>query len=124
MATDVQEGSLTIEQQLVENARLSRVNEWETVKGYINTATGLTDLKNGIEVTDDQSDDRFLIFQSGTTLYRLDYGTGYGDGTPAALTLPSGVTISAGTKCRFFYYQAVVVWVCRQNDHAEQLGIN
>ena len=100
--------------QLLTNVKMSKDGEWETIKGYLNSKTGITDLRAGIEVTDDDSGDRFILFQDGygaNCLKRLNYDSGDGDGyeneTPTTIALPSGITVS-DTTLRFFYFRGVV----------------
>ena len=98
----------------VVNLRQEKVGEWECVKGYIDGKTGFTGLKNGIEVTEDRTSERFLLLQDGTDLKRIDYDisasplTGYESETATTISLPSGVTIGASAKLRFFYFRGVV----------------
>ena len=74
--------------------------------------TGLSGVKSGIEITDDLSGDRFILYHSGTALNRIDFddgdGNGYENETPAGVNLPSGVTISADDNLRYFFYNGVV----------------
>lgn len=93
--------------QTVKNLRQNKLGQWQAVSPYANLKTGLTSVKAAIEVTEDRTDERFILFQSGTSLYRLDYSSGYA-GTPTALSLPSGVTIGASATLRFFYHAGVV----------------
>ncbi len=123
MFTDVAENVLRFSQhQEVINLKQNKLNEWETVKGFINAnvPSGLTSIKNGVEVSDDLSGDRFFLFQDGVLLYRIDYDssnsplTGYENETHSAVTIPAGVLfsiadIAAGTaKFRFFYFRGVI----------------
>ncbi|MCB0302848.1 MAG: hypothetical protein KDI38_03625 [Calditrichaeota bacterium] len=93
--------------QTVKNLRQNKLGQWQAVSPYANLKTGLSSVKAAIEVTEDRTDERFILFQSGTSLYRLDYSAGYA-GTPTLLTLPSGVTIGASATLRFFYHAGVV----------------
>jgi len=113
MITDVSANSLgKIQHQEVKNLRLVKENEWESVRGLVNVITGFTNLKAGIEVTDDLSGDRFIIVQDVTSLKRITFhqgdGNGYENETPVVLTLPSGITIGASTVCRFFVHNGIV----------------
>ena len=115
MFSDVVETDLgTRQHKEVVNIRQEKVGEWECVKGYINGKTGFTGLKNGIEVTEDRTGERFLLLQDGTDLKRIDYDisasplTGYENESVTTISLPSGVTISASAKLRFFYFRGVV----------------
>jgi hypothetical protein len=98
----------------VANFKEIKENEWEIVKGLINSTTGLTNIKAAKEVTDDLSGDRFIILQDGTGLKKIDYDatnsplTGYENETPDPLSLPSGVTIGADDTCRFFVNNGIV----------------
>lgn len=98
----------------VTNLYIDKENEWQTVKGYLNSKTGLSDVRVAIEVTDDRSGDRFILFQQGygsSSLKRLDYDDGDGDGyeneTASTVTLPSGATIPDVT-LKFFLFRGVV----------------
>ena len=102
------------EHQLVQNVRIKKHGQWESVKGFVNSKTGLSDIRAAIPVTDDISGDRFILYQNGSganCLKRLDYDDGDGDGyqneLQQTLTLPAGVTIGDVT-LRFFYYRGVV----------------
>ena len=97
------------EHQEVENLRLLKEGQWQPPDGYLELKTGLSSVKAAIEVTEDRTDERFLLYQAGTSIYRLDYSgvSDYG-GTPTALTLPTGVTIGASAVLRFFYHNGVV----------------
>jgi len=99
----------------VKNLRQNKIGEWECVKGYLNHFAfppNGNNIKAATEITDDLSGDRFILFQDGTNLKRLDYdagdGNGYENETPSTLTLPSGVTIGAAAVLRFFYFRGVV----------------
>lgn len=113
--SDIAENKLGRHQhQTVRNFRKIKDGEWQSVEGYKNVLTGLTGLKAGIEVSDDQSGDRFLLVQDGTAIKRIDYDIsnsplfGYENESPSTLTLPSGVTIGASATLRFFYFRGVV----------------
>lgn len=115
MLSDVVETELgSYQHQEVVNLKQNRQGEWECVKGYKNlwSDPAYDDIRAAIEVADDYSGDRFILFQNGTGLYRLDYdegdGNGYENETPQALSLPSGVTIGASAVLRFFYFRGVV----------------
>jgi len=109
MISDVVETDLGIAQhEEVQNLRQNKLGEWETVKGYIEHLTGATNLINGIEITFDENDDRFLLMQEGTTLIRIDYDSGYDYADVEVLTLPSDVSILSTQKLRFFSFRGVV----------------
>ena len=60
----------------VKNLRQNKIGEWECVKGYLTHfafAPNGNNIKAATEITDDLSGDRFILFQDGTTLKRLDY---------------------------------------------------
>jgi hypothetical protein len=112
---DVVENKLGYHQhEEVTNLKEVKVEEWQIVKGYVNSKTGFTTIKSGAEVTDDLSGDRFIILQDGTSLKKIVYDitnspvSGYENETPSTLTLPSGVTIGAAATCRFFVDKGVV----------------
>ena len=115
MYSDIVETDLgPAQHQEVTNFRLDRDGQWRTVRGYLNSKTGLSDVRAAVEVTDDQSGDRCILFQSGygsNCLKRLDYDSGDGDGyeneTPTTLALPSGITIGDIT-LRFQVFRGVV----------------
>jgi|GEM_PF-3223653 len=113
MLSDVVETEMAAnEHQEVVNFRLTRHGEWETVKGYADLVTGLTDLRAAIEVTEDRSGDRFLLLQCGYGLYsikRIDYdaASGYAGQTVQSVSLPPSTTIPDLT-CRFFLHSGVV----------------
>lgn len=109
MISDVVENELGITQhKSVTNLRQLKEGEWETVKGYVNHLTGGTAFKNFIEVTFDQTDERFLLIQEGTTLIRIDYDSGYDYADAETLTLPTGISILSTQKLRFFEFRGVV----------------
>lgn len=70
------------------------------------------EIKAGVEVADQASGDRFILYQDGTSLKRLDYDSGDGNGyeneTPSTLTLPSGVTIGSMAVLKFFVHRGVI----------------
>jgi len=107
MLSDVVENKLGTSRHIeVYNLRQNKDGEWETVNGYkINRTLSGADIKVAVEITDDLSGDRFILYQDGTELKRLDYDY---QGTPYTLSLPSGVTIPSGEKLRFFYYRGVI----------------
>jgi len=108
MLSDVVPNKMGSTQHLfVKNLRQNKLGQWEPVNAYKELATGLSNVKAAIEVTEDRTDERFILFQSGTSLYRLDYASGYG-GIPVILILPAGVTISSSVTLRFFYHNGVV----------------
>lgn len=118
MNTDKKETALgAVEHQLVINLRQEKIGEWSSVPGYKNVldirSEGVN-IKSAIEVTDDLSGDRFILYQDGTELKRVDYDIinspefGYENETPETLTLPSGVSIDSEAKCRFFLHNGVV----------------
>ncbi len=98
--------------QLSKNIRQVRVGEWETVKGHISvfTPAGTPTIKAGVEVDDDLSGDRFIIYQDGTAIKRVNYDptTAYASASPSTLSLPSGITIGANTTLKFFVYMGTV----------------
>jgi len=100
--------------QEVKNLRQNKSGLWECVPGYIDLFENgsYTNIKAAVEIYDEYSGDRFILFQNGTGLYRIDYDSGDGNGyeneTPTALSLPSGVTIGASAVIRFFYFRGVV----------------
>ena len=100
--------------QEVVNLRQTRIGEWDCVEGYKNVLIGFTNVKAAIEITEDQSGDRFYLIQDDTDLCRVDYNItnspdfGYENETPSILTLPSGVTIASDAVLRFFYFRGVV----------------
>lgn len=113
--SDIVENELGFQQhQEVKNLRMNRDGEWEFTGGYQNWATGFTNLKAGIEVTEDRTGDRFLLLQDGTDIKRIDRDisnsplTGYENEAASTLTLPSGVTIGASATLRFFYFRGIV----------------
>lgn len=98
--------------QLVKNLKQIREGEWEVVKGHVVVyePSGTPSIKAGCEVDDDQSGDRFILYQDGTSLKRVDYSpsTGYTGASPSTLTLPSGISIGSSTVCKFFVNLGVV----------------
>ncbi|MBC8459763.1 MAG: hypothetical protein H8D67_17365 [Deltaproteobacteria bacterium] len=100
--------------QEVKNLRQNKSGLWECVPGYIDYFEdgSYNNIKAAVEIFDEYSGDRFILFQHGTGLYRLDYddgdGNGYENETPTALSLPSGVTIGGSAVLRFFYFRGVV----------------
>jgi hypothetical protein len=98
------------EWQEVINLRMTKAGAMESVERLHDSIAG-TDIRAMAEFTEDKSGDRFILYQDGTKIYRVDYDDGDGDGyeneTPVELTLPSGVTIPDVT-CRFFFYRGVV----------------
>jgi len=115
MYSDIVETDLGPNQhQEVVNWRLDKDGQCRTVRGYLNSRTGFTDIRAAIEITDDTSGDRCVLLQNGygpTCLKRIDYDAGDADGyknepyTP--LTLPDGVTIGNVT-LRFHVFRGVV----------------
>ena len=97
-----------VQHQQVINLFENKKGQWECVRGYTNVVTGLTNIKSSVEVTEDQTSERFLLIQDGQTLKRVNYNNGYLGETIDTLTLPSGVTIGASAKLRFFYFRGVV----------------
>ena len=93
------------------NMRMTKVGAMESVERLHNSIGG-TDIRTMDEFTEDKSGDRFILYQAGVKIYRVDYDAGDGDGyeneTPVELTLPSGVTIPADVICRLFYYRGVI----------------
>ena len=115
MVADVTENELGEHQHVeVVNLKEVKVNEWETVKGYIDSYDGHTQINNGIEVTDDLSGDRFLLYLAGYYLRRLDYDavnsplTGYENETHQDLTLPDGISFALDADVRFFVDKGIV----------------
>jgi hypothetical protein len=113
MITDVHETELgEIHHQLVRNLIMDEDKLWKNCQGALEIVDGIVDNTSGIEVTEDRSGSRFLLFQDGTSIKRLDYDSGDGNGyeneTASTLTLPSGVTISATAVLNFFYFRGVV----------------
>lgn len=114
MASDVVEDALGFNHQRVENLRQIKKGEWELVTGRKDTHSGLTNLKAGVEVTEDVSGDRFYLLQVGTTIQRIDYDIsnspnfGYESETPTTLTLPPGVTIASTDTLKFFVFRGIV----------------
>lgn len=115
MLSDIVEDKLGNSQHLeVINLRHNRFGQWEIVKGYktLWENADYSDIRAAIEITEDRSGDRFILFQNEETIYRLDYddgdGNGYENETPAAITLPSGVTIASGVTVKFHYFRGVV----------------
>lgn len=111
--SDVAENKLGSSQHIsVKNLRLGREGEWQTNTPSADLLTGFTNLKAAIEVTEDVSGDRFLLVQDGTSIKRIDYDSGDGNGyeneTSSTLTLPSGVTIASSATLRFHYFRGVV----------------
>ena len=105
MNTDVVENLLSgTEFQLIKNMRMQKKGEWINDNAWVELITGLSGVKSGIEITDDLSGDRFILYHSGTALNRIDFddgdGNGYENETPAGVNLPSGVTISADDNLR------------------------
>ena len=100
--------------QEVKNLKQNKSGLWECVDGYIDLFENgsYNDLTASIEIYDEYSGDRFILFQHGIGLYRLDYNAGIGNGyeneEPAAVSLPSGVTIGGSAVLRFFYFRGVV----------------
>lgn len=92
----------------VVNVMKDKQGRWTTVNGYADLASysGFNDIKAAIEINDQYSGDRFILFQSGQNLCRVDYDSGDGNGyeneSPTTLTLPSGVTIGPDAVLRFF----------------------
>jgi len=119
LLSDVVEiGGNAYQHQKVTNLRHTKKGLWETVQGYIElfTHVSYTDIKAAIEINDEYSGDRFILFQNGTHIYRIDYddgdGNGYENETPVRIfesgVTISGVTIGATTTIRFFYFRGVV----------------
>ncbi|NOY58910.1 MAG: hypothetical protein GXO75_08240 [Calditrichaeota bacterium] len=112
MRTDVSENDLSnIEYQEVKNLKQDKFGKWVTCKGYKDIlALSGADIRAAIEVTDDISGDRFILYQDGTSLKRLDWDqtNGYSNATPTTLTLPDDVTIDSNAVLKFFYYRGVV----------------
>lgn len=110
--SDVVETNLGVQHQDVHNFRLNKHGEWQTVRGYVASKTGLTAVKAAIEVTEDVSGARFILFQQGAGFYRMDHDDGDGDGyeneTPYEVPLPSGVTIGNDVYCKFYKFRGVV----------------
>ena len=115
MLSDVVEDNMNANQhQEVINLRQVKIGEWELVPGYINVFQNslYTDIRSAIEVNEEKSGDRFILFQNGTSLYRITYDSGDGNGyeneTPVEITLPSGVTIGSDAVLKFYYFRGVV----------------
>lgn len=123
MLTDLVENKLGKHQhQEVINLRQDKIGEWECVLGYRHyfydgdgdTNPDFTDIKADVEISDDESGDRFLLVQEGQTLRRINYNIsnspiyGYENESNSTITLPSGVTIAADAKLRFFYFRGIV----------------
>ena len=111
--TDVVQSDLRISHQEVTNIKITRDGEYTASPGYLNVKTGLS-IKSAAEFTHDGSGDRFILYQDGVTLWRIDYDSGDGNGyeneipSTLTLTLPTGITIAADAKLRFFYYNGVI----------------
>lgn len=110
--SDISKGNLRSQNQMLRNIRLVKDNELEASPGYREVISGLNIGNKMHEFTDDLSGDRFLLYQDGTSIKRIDYdegdGNGYENETPQTLTLPAGVTIASGAHLRFFYHNGVV----------------
>lgn len=123
MLTDLVENKLGKHQhQEVGNLRQEKIGEWESVPGYKHyfydgdgdTNPDFTNIKAAVEISDDESGDRFLLVQEGITLTRIDYDIGnspvfgYENETNSPISLPSGVTIASDAQLRFFYFRGIV----------------
>ncbi len=114
------------EHQDVVNLRMTKEGEWDTVQGYELVMQQFTNVKAAMEFTDDRAPstaDRFILFQDGTALYRIDYLDTPGPGQVAgyvngAVTLllsdslkPDGlsdVSIANTSTLRFYYHNGVI----------------
>lgn len=113
MITDVVENELgSYTHQDVENLKENKLGEWESVRGYLEAAEYGMD--SALEINDDWSGDRFIIFTKDGALRRLDYDitnsphTGYEMESYVTIALPSGITWDGTTRIRFFYHNGVV----------------
>ena len=114
MFSDIADNELGYHQHIfLKNVRLGKDFQWEYMKGYRHLwdgGTTYTNIRNAIEINDEFSGDRFILFQNDTNLYRLDYdegdGNGYENETPQLLNLPSGVTIN--DRVRFNVFRGVI----------------
>ena len=94
--------------------RQNEAGQWESVAGYnkLYSNASYTAIKAAIEVNDSFSSSRFILFQNGTKLYRLNYdagdGNGYENETAAEVTLPTGFTIGASATLKFFITRGVI----------------
>lgn len=108
MQTDIEETDLAYSHQEVRNFRLIKKNVWKNVTPYKEILIGYSDVRAAIEVTDDISDNRFILFQDGTNLKRIDASGGsYTGQTATTLSLPAGVTIGASDTLEFNYFNGV-----------------
>ena len=111
MLSDVVENAIGNEQhQLVQNLRQRKSGKWETPTPYKQLISGQSSINALIEVTEDATGDRFLLFQDDQALKRVDYHStnGYAGQSPTTITLPSGVTIGASAVLSFYYYRGIV----------------
>lgn len=93
----------------VVNLYQPKEGRWENVPGYRNLKTGLSDVRAAAEVTEDRTGERFILYQSGSSIYRLNYDSVNDYNTsPTLIALPSGVTIGSSAILRFFYFLGVV----------------
>jgi hypothetical protein len=99
------------EWQSVINMRMDKFGSLSNVNRLHESFSGSA-IKAMEEFTEDKSGSRFILFQDGTDLKRVDYdaddGDGYENETPSTLSLPSGVTIPSNVTCRFFFYKGVI----------------
>ena len=98
MISDIVETNLDpYQHQRVINLRQNKAGKWETVKGFVAVSGAFTDkVKSFIEVTSDETNERFLLLNIGDGLYRLDYDpvNGYVDTSNISVNLlPSGISL-------------------------------
>jgi len=100
------------EWQEVINCRMNKFGSLSNVERF-HESIGGTAFKAVEEFTEDNSGSRFLLIQDGTSLYRVDYHAGDGDGYEnealgSALTMPADVTIPSDVTCKFFFFRGVI----------------
>lgn len=111
--SDVVETELGIQEYTqMKNLRMSKHGELINDKGYLAVKSGLSGITSAIEIDDDVSGDRFIVYHSGTALYRLSYddgdGNGYENESASVITLPSGVSFTANDDVRFHWHNHVL----------------
>ena len=98
MLSDVVETKLgSYQHQRIINLKQRKTGEWQTLKGFVSISGAFPDkVKSFIEVTSDETGERFLLLNIGDGLYRLDYDpiNGYADTSSISDNLlPSGISL-------------------------------
>jgi hypothetical protein len=111
--TDVVENEIGVQEfTQVQNLRMNKFGEWVNDRGYEAIKGSLSGITAGLEITDDISGDRFIVYHSGTGIYRLTYddgdGNGYENESPVLIVLPSGVSFTADDDVKFYWHNRIL----------------